>query len=637
MMIENSHKASNHSFLVYDRIDQNRRATFFLIVFFSILILPVLVFLVMYGMVWLAMFSMSVLQHVQDEQVFRGIYFLGGTVFFLLMLIAVIKYRSVVDSTLHTVGARQPLPEELTFVRTVENLCIGTGLPMPKLYVVDNWIPNAFSVGFSPDQASLVVTKGLLNLLDRVELEGVVAHELSHIGNRDSQLNTALMVLLRTINLPFPIQIILWIGLVLSLPALFTDQDFFLDWPSEIRLYMMLQTFMVIWTLLWPLIGRLIQRTISRKREFLADADAVLITRNPDSLARALVKISSVIQNGNKFAVKENSVLTSPALSHLFLVAPVTILSFLDSHPSVKMRVEVLTRMGSGIDTSHLEKAAISGLEYFQTVDMLTLARQENLEESSSKNQLTALFIAIVHGIKYGFLSMLVFLFITAALIAIMNAEISGSEINGLIMITSSVGYAIAGYTGAAFYAPGRRLILFLTCGVLYIVWMPMSLSIYHAINDPETAGFLHGLVLQSAGGIIFVIVGGVFGVLSQYLFVSGIARHLFFSNFAAQSKPRYQSQHPDPVSILDETQENRVDTEFKSGSETDGNKMAKESVIENSSEDHIQVDRSDGSQKKRRSLSVPSVEHRIKCPICGAVMADTEVMCVWCGHRLDN
>lgn len=632
MIIENNNQAFKQPVLVYDRIDQNQRATFFLIIFFSLLILPVLVFLVVYGMVWLGMLSMSVLQQVQDEQIFRVMYFLGGTVFFLLVLIAIIKYRSAVDSTLHTVGARPSLPEELNFVRTVENLCIGAGLPMPKLYVIDNWIPNAFCVGFSPDQASLVVTKGLLNLLDRLELEGVIAHELSHIGNRDSQLNTALTVLLRTIILPLPIQLILWIGLVFSLPMLLTGQDFFLDWPAEFRIYIIIETLLVIWTLLWPLIGRLIQRTVSRKREFLADADAVLLTRHPDGLARALVKISSAIQNNNKLMVKQNSVLTAPALSHLFLITPVTTISILDSHPSVKLRVELLVRMGAGIDTSHLEKAAISGAKYAQTGDTVTSAEQRNQEEFVSKDQLPLLVMATLHGIKYGFFSMLGFLFFTAILVMIMNAEVSSSVISGSIMIASSVGYAIAGYTGAKFYAPGRRLILFLTCGVLYLLWMLMSLSIYHLIYDSDTTGFLYDLVLQIIGGIILVIVGGIFGVLSQFLFVSGIVRYLFLSNSHSRIKPEHQSRHPSF-----EHGDHHINTDLKSDLGIDKNEWVKEFTIENSSENHTRTDTSDSNRMKHHGPSIPSPEHRIKCSNCGVVMADTDVMCVWCGHRRSN
>ncbi|WP_153112144.1 M48 family metalloprotease [Propionivibrio limicola] len=316
------------SVLVYDRIQENERATRLLVGLFVLFVLPAVAFLVEYGAIWLLMLSPVVLDKgVSEQQLIRVVVFLGGVIFLGLLAVAVIKYRKAAESTLHTVGARPPSADEAELLRTVENLCIGAGLPVPSVYVVDSWPPNAFSVGFSPERASLVVTRGLLDLLDRLELEGVVAHELSHIGNRDSRLNTVLSVMLRTMIVPLPIRAVLWLGFALSLPLyffeFFYDGEFFGDFPSSARLLIGLQTVLVGWALVWPWVGRIIQHVLSRRREFLADADAVLLTRYPEGLIRALSKASGAIVAGGSL-VKKCGFVANPAFSHLFLLTPVS-------------------------------------------------------------------------------------------------------------------------------------------------------------------------------------------------------------------------------------------------------------------------------------------------------------------------
>ena len=166
--------------------------------------------------------------------------------------------------------------------RILENLCITVGLPKPRLYVIDDPAPNAFATGRDAQHAAVAVTTGLLNMMDRSELEGVLAHELSHIKNRDTLVMTVVVVLLGFVTL-------------LS--------DFFLrsmmyggrggDDSRDGRLQAILIAVGFALAIFSPIIAQLIQFAISRKREFLADASGALITRYPEGLASALQKIGA--------------------------------------------------------------------------------------------------------------------------------------------------------------------------------------------------------------------------------------------------------------------------------------------------------------------------------------------------------
>ncbi len=166
--------------------------------------------------------------------------------------------------------------------RLVENLCLTAGLPLPKIYIIDEAQPNAFATGRDPRHAVIAVTRGLLEKLERVELEGVIGHELSHIGNRDILLSTIVVILT---------------GVVIRIA------DFFLRGGLRIRgsrsdreggsFKLILFLFSILFIILAPLFATLLRLAISRKREFLADANGALLTRFPDGLIRALEKISS--------------------------------------------------------------------------------------------------------------------------------------------------------------------------------------------------------------------------------------------------------------------------------------------------------------------------------------------------------
>ncbi len=167
--------------------------------------------------------------------------------------------------------------------RIVENLCMTAGLPVPKIYIIPEKAPNAFATGRNQEHAVVAVTEGLLEKLDRSELEGVIAHELSHIGNRDMLLSTVIVVL---------------VGFISILSDMFLRSTMFGGFRSrnrgdDGRVQVILMIVGVILAILAPIAAMLIQLTISRKREFLADASGALLTRYPDGLARALQKISS--------------------------------------------------------------------------------------------------------------------------------------------------------------------------------------------------------------------------------------------------------------------------------------------------------------------------------------------------------
>jgi len=165
----------------------------------------------------------------------------------------------------------------------VENLSITSGLPTPKIYLIHEKQPNAFATGRNPKHAVVAVTEGLLEKLDRSELEGVLAHELSHVGNRDMLLSTVVVVL---------------VGFISIISDIFLRSAFWgsmgrRDSREDGQAGAILMVVGIVLSILAPIAAMLIQLAISRKREFLADASGALLTRYPEGLASALQKISS--------------------------------------------------------------------------------------------------------------------------------------------------------------------------------------------------------------------------------------------------------------------------------------------------------------------------------------------------------
>lgn len=194
----------------------------------------------------------------------------------------------------HPVESRDQYPE---LWNTLENLCITAGLPMPALYIIDDPAPNAFATGRNKEHAVVAVTTGLLPLLNKSELEGVLAHELSHIGNRDMLVNTVVVV---------------FAGLISIVADFALRMSAFGGGDGERRnpLFFVLG---IVAILLAPLAATIIRLAVSRQREFLADATGALITRYPEGLASALQKIANFHQ---PMRVQQH------AIAHLFISDP---------------------------------------------------------------------------------------------------------------------------------------------------------------------------------------------------------------------------------------------------------------------------------------------------------------------------
>lgn len=212
----------------------------------------------------------------------------------------------------------------------VENLCITAGLPVPKIYVIEDTAPNAFATGRDPQHGVICVTTGILQKLEKTELEGVLAHELSHIGNRDILLSTVVVVL---------------VGFVTLLADWFRHWAFWggrrrsSDSEGGGQLQVILMILAIVLSILAPIAAVLMQLAISRKREFLADADGALLTRYPEGLAKALEKIS---------ADQEPLEAANRATAHLYIVNPFKgkkVSSLFMTHPPIEERVKALRGM----------------------------------------------------------------------------------------------------------------------------------------------------------------------------------------------------------------------------------------------------------------------------------------------------
>jgi heat shock protein HtpX len=219
------------------------------------------------------------------------------------------------------------------FFTVAQNLAMAAQIPMPKLYVIEDSAPNAFATGRDSQHAVVCATTGLLSKLDRTELEGVIAHELSHIRNYDTRLMSIVAIL---------------VGMVTLLADWFLRGARFGGGrreKEEGNLGAVLFLVGIILALLSPLIAQLIQLAISRRREFLADSSAVMLTRYPEGLARALEKIS---------ADREPLEAANKATAHLYIVNPLKNLhagigwfaNLFNTHPPVEERIRILRQMG---------------------------------------------------------------------------------------------------------------------------------------------------------------------------------------------------------------------------------------------------------------------------------------------------
>lgn len=214
--------------------------------------------------------------------------------------------------------------EHFDLYTTVENLAITAGLPKPRVYIVDDPAPNAFATGRNPEHGVVAVTTGLLSLLNKTELEGVIAHELSHIGNRDMLISTVAVVL---------------VGFLAIISDLFLRMTFFGGGRDNKSSGVFIIVGLVA-AILAPIAASLIRLAISRRREFLADASGALLTRYPDGLASALSKI-------NAYGAPMRH--ASDATAHLFISNPFGNLAkkqfvtrLFMTHPPTEERIEAL-------------------------------------------------------------------------------------------------------------------------------------------------------------------------------------------------------------------------------------------------------------------------------------------------------
>ncbi len=227
--------------------------------------------------------------------------------------------------------------ENLELFQVIENLSITAGLPMPKVYIIPDPAPNAFATGRDKDHASVAVTSGLLGMMDKNELSGVMAHELSHIGNRDILLSTVVVVL---------------VGFISILAYIFTRSMFLGGIAGGRRggnnrngggqLGLILAVVGIVFVILSPIVAQLIQLAISRRRESLADADGALLTRYPEGLASALEKIEGY---GKPMATANN------ATAHLYISNPFGqnaskgMAKLFMTHPPTEERIKALRAM----------------------------------------------------------------------------------------------------------------------------------------------------------------------------------------------------------------------------------------------------------------------------------------------------
>jgi heat shock protein HtpX len=289
---------------VYRAIAANKRNTWIIMVFFMVLI--------------------AGLGFVAD------LYLTGGgpgLVFYGVVVGAIayvaIQYYSSGSQALAMAGAK-PIEkaDNPRLFRIVENLAITTGLPMPKVYIVDDPAPNAFATGRDPEHAAVAATTGLLDIMDDSELEGVMAHELAHIKNFDIRVTTIVFGLVVVVGL---------ISDVLARMAFFGGMRRGNNGGNPLMIIIA-----ILAMILAPLLAAVIQAAVSRQREYLADATGALTTRHPEALASALVKLG---EYGRPLKKQQAS------MAHLWMADPIKpgiIDRMFQTHPPIPSRVERL-------------------------------------------------------------------------------------------------------------------------------------------------------------------------------------------------------------------------------------------------------------------------------------------------------
>jgi heat shock protein HtpX len=286
---------------MYEQISSNKRRTFVLLFFFIA---------ILWGLAWV----------ISKATGRPGLLFVIGI---FSLLYSLFSYFAGAKLALAINGAKQiSKKDDPRLWRTVENISITDGLPMPKVYIMKDPAPNAFATGRKPEASAVCATSGLLEMMSDTELEGVMAHEMGHIKNYDMRVNTIAFAL---------------VGIVSLIADMFWQISFFggddNDAPPWLRILA------IVAVILAPIAATLLQLAISRRREYLADATGALTTRYPDGLASALDKIGHY-----------GSALKKPntATAHMFFANPLkagVIAGLFSTHPPVAARIKALKEM----------------------------------------------------------------------------------------------------------------------------------------------------------------------------------------------------------------------------------------------------------------------------------------------------
>lgn len=264
---------------------------------------------------WLVAYVISKALGQPDLLLIIGIFSLGYSLY---------SYFAGAKMALAVNGAKQiQKADNPRLWRTVENLAITDGLPMPKVYIMDDPAPNAFATGRDPNHSVVCATSGLLQIMGDTELEGVIAHELGHVKNYDIRVNTLAFALVGVISLiaDFFLRFTFWGG---------RDRES----NNQIAIFIAIAVAIIA-----PIAATLLQLAISRRREYLADATGALTTRYPEGLASALEKIE---QTGS-VARRQNT-----STAHMFFVNPLkghSLLNLFSTHPPIEARIKALKEM----------------------------------------------------------------------------------------------------------------------------------------------------------------------------------------------------------------------------------------------------------------------------------------------------
>lgn len=309
---------------VYEQVDANKRKSAIVMVAFA-LVIAVSTYFISRGLSAYYGYESSGLGTTGIALIFSGLTSFAG-------------YWWSDKIVLSLSGARPAnRKRDFQFFTVAENLSLAAQIPMPRLFVIDDTATNAFATGRDPSHAVVCATTGLLQKLDRTELEGVIAHELSHIRNYDIRLMSVVTVL---------------VGVVTLLGDWFLRASYYGGRGRSSQENKGAGAIFIVIGLLFalfsPIVARLIQLAINRRREFLADASAVKITRQPDGLARALLKIS---------ADREPLEAANKATAHLYIANPLKnrhdsigwFAGLFNTHPPVKERIKQLQSMGAAI------------------------------------------------------------------------------------------------------------------------------------------------------------------------------------------------------------------------------------------------------------------------------------------------